>query len=302
MSDRFCLFSCPFFLAAFSCSVVSVFCSFFTGCINYGTSAPYEIVKQADQQLKSALTEDRVGGKHNSSESKSSNEALVTGASLPSDALNLLADLALSVNSDKLLCNPAKPRQETKVGVKPSTSPSVLHALLQCSSAKLKLPPRSPFPDGLVVPGDVMLEISKEHSYSQPTSLSGLSGACPQVPPPAGCVESPLFLNPKLQLKLPEERSGSKNEQRHTSSDVPPSSTLKAKVQKPRFLHRRRIFAKEGSIQVARLWEENYDFKFDSRFTNDRLEKCVARALHGYVIYFFALISLFILYLLTFSF
>ncbi|KAK3540453.1 hypothetical protein QTP70_031004, partial [Hemibagrus guttatus] len=41
------------------------------------------------------------------------------------------------------------------------------------------------------------------------------------------------------------------------------------------------IVEKEGSIQVTRHWKENYDFKFDSKFTNDKLDKCVTRALHG---------------------
>ncbi|KAL7884690.1 hypothetical protein AOLI_G00074600 [Acnodon oligacanthus] len=260
------------------------------GCINFDMSASKEIAKQADQQLVAAFTEDRVGGKGISSVGKSSKEALATGVSLPSDALNLLADLALSANSDKMLPFPAKPRQETLVGVKTSNSPvSVLHTLLQGSSAKLKLPPKSPFPEGLVVPGDLMLEITKEHSYSQPTSLlSGLSGACPQAPPPAGCVESLLSLNPKLQLRLPEHPSGAvcpdkggKNGWRHPSLDVPLPSTLKAKMRKPRFLHQRRIIEKGDLIQVGRLWRESYDFTYDSRFTNNRLEKSVTRALHG---------------------
>ncbi|KAI4895838.1 hypothetical protein NFI96_016993 [Prochilodus magdalenae] len=258
------------------------------GCIKFDTSAANEIVKQADQQLVSALTEDRVGKKI-SSGGKSSKEVLATGVSLPSDALNLLADLALSANSDKMPPLPAKSRQETHDGVKTSkSSKSVLHALLRSSSGRLKLPPKSPFPEGLVVPGDLMLEISKEHSYSQPTSLlSGLSGACPQASPPAGCAESLLSLNPKLQLKLADHTSGTvcqdkggKNGWRH-SLDGPLPSALKAKVQRSKFLSHRQILDKEGLIQVGRDWKESYDFRYDSKFTNDRLEKSVSRALHG---------------------
>ncbi|XP_036435276.1 uncharacterized protein tasor2 isoform X2 [Colossoma macropomum] len=117
---------------------------------------------------------------------------------------------------------------------------------------------------------------------------NGLSGVCPQAPPPAGCVESLLSLNPKLQLKLPEHSSGAigpdkggKNGWRHLSLDMPPPSSPKAKMRKPKFLHQRRIIEREGSIQVGRLWRESYDFTYDSRFTNDRLEKSVTRALHG---------------------
>ncbi|XP_072537564.1 uncharacterized protein tasor2 isoform X2 [Salminus brasiliensis] len=115
---------------------------------------------------------------------------------------------------------------------------------------------------------------------------NGLSGACPQFPPPAGCVESLLSLNPKLQLKLPGHSSGTnyqekggKNGWRHpTSLDVP---FPPPKARRQRFYHHRHVIEKEGLLQVARLWREKYDFRFDSRFTNDALEKSVTRALHG---------------------
>ncbi|XP_027006961.2 uncharacterized protein tasor2 isoform X2 [Tachysurus fulvidraco] len=60
-----------------------------------------------------------------------------------------------------------------------------------------------------------------------------------------------------------------------------PGSAVKAKVWSSLFLRCRTIVEKEGSIQVTRHWKENYDFKFDSKFTNDKLDKCVTRALHG---------------------
>lgn len=250
------------------------------GCISFDPSAPNEIVKQAGQQPVSALTGNRVGGKSVRSEGKSSKVALATSPPLHSDALSLLADLALSANSDKMLPNPAKARQESHVGVKTSNSPeSVLHTLLRGSSARLKLPPQSPFPESLLVPGDLLLEISKEHSYSQPTSLlSGLPGACPPFPPTAGRVGSLLSLNPKLQLKLPDHNSDTAIEEKGGKNGwrLPPP-----RGRKPRFFHHRHIVEKDGLLQVARLWKENYDFRCDSRFTNDSLEKSVTRALHG---------------------
>ncbi|XP_022526319.2 uncharacterized protein tasor2 isoform X1 [Astyanax mexicanus] len=258
------------------------------GCIMFGPSAPNELVKQAGPQPVSALTGNRVVGKAVSSESKSSKAALATSPPLHSDALNLLADLALSANSEKMLPNPAKARKKSHAGAKTSNSPeSVLHALLRGSSAKLKLPPQSPFPESLLVPGELLLEISKEHSYSQPTSLlSGSSGAPPQFRPPAGSVGSLLSLDPKLHLKLPHHSSGTiyeerggKNGWRHRASlDVPHPSS---RVQRPRSFHHRHVIEKDGLLQVARLWKEKYDCRFDSRFTNDALEKSVTRALHG---------------------
>uniref|UniRef100_A0A4W4H7S8 DUF3715 domain-containing protein n=1 Tax=Electrophorus electricus TaxID=8005 RepID=A0A4W4H7S8_ELEEL len=256
------------------------------GCITLDKPPPFAVVKQADHQLISTITGDRAEGKNISSDGKTCKEGLATGGSPPSDALNLLADLALSANSDKTANLGEKPRQDTHVGVKTSNSPeSVLHALLQNPTTRLKLPPTSPYQMGLEVAGDLMLDISEEHSYSQPTSLlSGLSRACSQVPPPVGCVESLLSLNPGL-LKLPDQTSGLANQEKGgkngwkylTSLSMPPSSGLK----RSKFLRHRRIFEKEGSIQVTRFWREIYDFKFDSKFTNVKLDKTVTRALHG---------------------
>uniref|UniRef100_A0A8C8EI16 DUF3715 domain-containing protein n=1 Tax=Oncorhynchus tshawytscha TaxID=74940 RepID=A0A8C8EI16_ONCTS len=43
----------------------------------------------------------------------------------------------------------------------------------------------------------------------------------------------------------------------------------------------RRFIEKDGSVQVTRLWKENYNFNSDSKFTNDPKDKTVIRALHG---------------------
>ncbi|XP_067250590.1 protein TASOR 2 isoform X1 [Chanodichthys erythropterus] len=255
------------------------------GSLNFDTSAPFEIAKHTDQQLISSLG-DRVGRRRISVDGKASAESVSMGASLPSDALSLLADLALGSSNDKVLSNlEAKPGQEA------SGSPqSVLHALLRCPSTRFKLPPRSPFPEGLLVTGELILEISKEHSYSQPTSLlSGLSGPPPQVSSPSGCVDSPLSLKTGLHLNLPKDgaaschqEEGGKTEWKHLiSADKPMSFIPKTKARKSRFLRNRRIIEKEGKIQVMRIWEEDYDFKFDSKFTNDSIDKTVTRALHG---------------------
>nr|XP_029523228.1 uncharacterized protein LOC115133927 isoform X6 [Oncorhynchus nerka] len=43
----------------------------------------------------------------------------------------------------------------------------------------------------------------------------------------------------------------------------------------------RQFIEKDGSVQVTRLWKENYNFNSDSKFTNDPKDKTVIRALHG---------------------
>ncbi|XP_058640088.1 protein TASOR 2 isoform X2 [Onychostoma macrolepis] len=260
------------------------------GSLNFDTSAPFEIAKHADPQLITSFIGDRVGRRRISTDGKASAERLSTGASLPSDALSLLADLALGANNDKMLNLEAKAGQEALDGVKASGSPeSVLHALLRYPSARFKLPPRSPFPEGLLVTGELILEISKEHSYSQPTSpLSGLSGPSPKVSFPSGSVESPLSLKTGLHLNLPKDavaschqEEGDKAEWEHLISPNKPSSEILKTKRRSRILRNRTIIEKEGMIQVTRIWKEPYDFKFDSKFTNDSKDKTVTRALHG---------------------
>lgn len=261
-------------------------CLFLTGPPNFHTSVPFKIVKQADEQLTSSLIREGVG----SSEAKGSTEKLTVSAALPSDALSLLADLALGASNNKMLTDvEAKPGRETPAGFKAGASPeSVLHALLQCPSTRFKLPPRSPFPEGLIVTGELLLEISKEHSYSQPTSLlSDLSGTCPQVYPPP--VESPLSLKTGLHLNLPMDaanpfcqKGGVRTE---CKSMISPNEALasnsKTKMRRPKIFQNRHVIEKKGSIEVMRIWRETYEFKYDSKFTNDSLDKSVMRALHG---------------------
>ncbi|XP_016145914.1 uncharacterized protein tasor2 isoform X2 [Sinocyclocheilus grahami] len=262
------------------------------GSLNFDTSAPFEIAKHTDPQLISSLIGDGVGRRRISTDGKASAERLSTGASLPSDALSLLADLALGASNDKILKNlEAKAGQEALDGVKASGSPeSVLRALLHYPSARFKLPPRSPFPEGLLVTGELILEITKEHSYSQPTSpLSGFSGPSLKVSFPSGSVESPLSLKTGLHLNLPKDavaschqEEGGKAEWKHLiSPNKPLSEILKTKPRRSRILHNRSIIEKEGMIQVTRIWKDPYDFKFDSKFTNDSKDKTVTRALHG---------------------
>lgn len=290
--DNFCFFLCPFPCCFFIlCCLCFLFFFVFTGCNTFGNFSPNEIVKQANQQLISERVKNRVDGKRISSDGQRNKEEVAVGVPAPSDALNLLADLALSVNSDKMLPNLG----EKHLGAKTSSSPETVIRLLRNLTPRSKLPPKSPFPEGLVVTGDLILEISKEHSYSQPTSLlSGLTGVCSQGQPP---VESHLSMKSDLLLKFPDLTSSSGYHNKGGKNGwkfLPPVSestptAVKAKVWSSLFLRCRSIIEKKGSIQVTRHWKENYDFKFDSKFTNDKLDKCVTRALHGYVLPLFFL-------------
>lgn len=261
-------------------SVFFVLFFVFTGCNFF----PNELVKQADQQLISEPVQNRLEAKHISSGGQSNKEEVAVCVPAPSDALNLLADLALSVNSDEMLPKLGKKHH----GARTSSSPQTVIHLLRDLTPRLK----SPFPEGLVVTGDFILEISKEHSYSQPTSLlSGLTGICPQVQSPVGRVDSHLSMKSDLLLKLPDLDSPGyyDKEGKNGLTLVPsPPAAVKAKVWSTLFLRTRTVTEKQGSIQVTRFWKENYDFKFDSKFTNDKLDKCVTRALHGYVLLFFS--------------
>jgi hypothetical protein len=67
-------------------------------------------------------------------------------------------------------------------------------------------------------------------------------------------------------------------------SGVAPESTRKGIGRRQKFRRLRRFIEKDRSVQVTRLWKENYDFNSDSKFTNDPMDKTVIRALHGYVL------------------
>ncbi|XP_071008924.1 uncharacterized protein [Oncorhynchus clarkii lewisi] len=64
-------------------------------------------------------------------------------------------------------------------------------------------------------------------------------------------------------------------------SGVAPESMRKGIGRRQKFRRLRRFIEKDRSVQVTRLWKENYDFNSDSKFTNDPMDKTVIRALHG---------------------
>ncbi|XP_055795408.1 uncharacterized protein LOC129866654 isoform X2 [Salvelinus fontinalis] len=223
----------------------------------------------------------------------------------PADALTLLADLALSTSNDKVLDQLALQQQEccpslviSDNSVKDGSSPhesdgepeSVLHALLKHPSvARLKLPPQSPSPKGLVVgSGERVVLVSQEHSYSLPPSSSlllGLSGSTLQVPISEGLQPHRKDMvygdgTQALRTFLCQEQDQNRKELGEEPG-VAPESMSKGIGRRQKFRRLRRFIEKDSSVQVTRLWKENYDFNSDSKFTNDPMDKTVIRALHG---------------------
>uniref|UniRef100_A0A3Q3NET7 Transcription activation suppressor family member 2 n=1 Tax=Mastacembelus armatus TaxID=205130 RepID=A0A3Q3NET7_9TELE len=209
------------------------------------------------------------------------------------DALNLLADLALSASNDQV-----PPQPDPALERKPETSlrncdltkdvtstdqESVLHALLRLPAAKPLQPLESPSPSHLVEGNELVDLISKEHAYSLPPSSSlllDLPGTPFQVSPLSG---SSQLLQRHQQLY----GDGIQSQQPSVCQEVSehnhktPEYLKKQMLQRQKFRQTRTFVSKEGSIQVTRQWEEKYDFNLDSRFTSDPKDKTIIRALHG---------------------
>uniref|UniRef100_A0A4W5PBX3 Uncharacterized protein n=1 Tax=Hucho hucho TaxID=62062 RepID=A0A4W5PBX3_9TELE len=192
----------------------------------------------------------------------------------PADSLTLLTDLARSTSNDKVL------KQQSD----PKAPEFVLHALLKHpSAARLKLPPQSPSPKGLVVgSGERVVLVSQEHSYSLPPSslLLGLPGSTLQVPISEGLQQhrKDIFADGTQRLRafLCQQKNQNRKE-----PGLAPESLSKGIGCRQKFHRFRRFIEKDGSVQVTRLWKENYNFNSDSKFTNDPKDKTVIRALHG---------------------
>ncbi|XP_052322414.1 uncharacterized protein LOC118396006 isoform X11 [Oncorhynchus keta] len=221
----------------------------------------------------------------------------------PAESLALLADLARSTSNDKVL----EQQSDTKALEKQDDHPSlvisdnsvkdgisphdpdgepefVLPALLKHpSAARLKLPPQSLSPKGLVVgSGERVVLVSQEHSYSLPPSslLLGLSGSIVQVPISEGLQQhrKDIFADGTQTLRafLCQQKDQNRKE-----PGLARESLSRGIGCRQKFHRFRRFIEKDGSVQVTRLWKENYNFNSDSKFTNDPKDKTVIRALHG---------------------
>lgn len=218
------------------------------------------------------------------------------------DALNLLADLALSASNDQV-----PPQPDPALERKPETSlkkcdltkdvttaeqESVLHALLRQPAARSMQPIESPSPSHLMGGSELVGLVSKEHAYSLPPSSSlllGLPGTPFQVSPLSGSTRllhhHQTMYGDGIKTLHPSVSQTDRSEKNHRT----PEYLKKHMVCRRKFRHSRTFVDKDGSIQVTKQWKENYDFNLDSKFTNDSKDRTIVRALHGYVhmCYFF---------------
>lgn len=270
----FLCFQCAtFYLHAFS---LFLLCFVFTGWLHFQSPACITSEKKYNDCTSDNTVRKTVKGK-------------VKSTCTSTDALNLLADLALS--NDKVPPQPNQAPERTpkesakKCDLSKSLSSadqeSVLHALLRNPAARHLQPPESPSKCSLVAKNNLVSLISEDHAYSLPPSslLLDLSGTTFQVPPLSG---STRLLNHHQTMY------GDGTKTLHPSDSI---GDMSEHSKTSEYLHKNRrklklfrtFIMKETSIQVTRKWEENYNFDLDSKFTSDPKDKVIIRALHGYV-------------------
>uniref|UniRef100_A0A669DFT3 Uncharacterized protein n=1 Tax=Oreochromis niloticus TaxID=8128 RepID=A0A669DFT3_ORENI len=204
----------------------------------------------------------------------------------PADALNLLADLALSADNDQ-----APPQPNPSFERKPETSlkksdlkkdltsaeqESVLHALLRQPADRSTQPHESPAPSHLVVNRELIGLVSKEHAYSLPPSSSlllGLPGTSPVSDSSRLHHDQTMYGFQTLQPSVGQEDG--------SEYDKTPEYLKRCMARRQKFRYSRTFVNTEGCIKVTRHWQENYDFNLDSKFTSDPKDKTIVRALHG---------------------
>ncbi|KAK9516466.1 hypothetical protein VZT92_024393 [Zoarces viviparus] len=218
----------------------------------------------------------------------------INSACSSTDALSLLADLALGASNDQVPPQP-DPALERKTETslkncdlsKDLTSPeqeSVLHSLLRQPAARSMQPLESTSPNPLVEGNEWVGLVSKEHAYSLPPSSSlllGLPGTPFPVSPLSGSTRllrhhQTMYGNgiKTLHPSVGQEDSSEQNQRT-------PEYLKKHMVRRRKFRQSRTFVNKDGSIQVTKQWKEDYDFNLDSKFTNDSKDRTIVRALHG---------------------
>lgn len=211
-----------------------------------------------------------------------------------SDALNLLAELALSASNDHQV-SPHPPQEHLgepesslkKFDITDATSAeqeSVLPAFLRQPAARTIEPPAPSLPH-LVGERELVDVISREHAYSLPLSSSLL------LTLPAPFQVSHLNGSTRLPHHSQKLLDGFSSQQPFISPDVRvehdkrTAGDLKKQTwcRRKKVRHSRTIVNKHKTFQVTRHWKESYDFSLDSRFIVDPKEEAIVRALHGYV-------------------
>uniref|UniRef100_A0A3B5A5S4 Uncharacterized LOC103371967 n=1 Tax=Stegastes partitus TaxID=144197 RepID=A0A3B5A5S4_9TELE len=223
----------------------------------------------------------------------------VNSACSSTDALTLLADLALSASNGQVPPgpNPALERKldsslkmsDLKKELSSSEQESVLHALLRQPAARSIQALESPSPSHLVGDSELVGLISKEHGYSLPPSSSlllGLPGTPFQQVSPVS--ESTRLLHHHQTMcgdgtKTLHPFVGHEDRSKHNRT---PEYLKKYMTPRRKFRYSRTFDNKEASVRVTRQWKENYDFSLDSKFTSDSKDKAIIRALHGYLCVF----------------
>lgn len=208
-------------------------------------------------------------------------------ASSPPDGLNLLADLALSATSYEQILpqqeQAVEGRQETSLNREPE---SVLHALLRQPPARQIQPRERTLLNPVLGGADLVCLISKEHAYtfSQYSSLPlGSLVEHLEISPLSG---STGLLHHQQRIDCEEIKPlHATVEQGNTNESNPkdPELQKKHRARRKRFCRSRTFLNKDGCVQVTKHWKHNYNFHFDSKFTNDSKYRAICRALHGYV-------------------
>ncbi|XP_038872935.1 uncharacterized protein LOC120065967 [Salvelinus namaycush] len=161
----------------------------------------------------------------------------------PADSLTLLVNLARSTSNDKVLEQQSDPKALEKQDDHPSL-------VISDNSVKDGISPHDPDGSILQVPISEGLQQHRKDIFADGSQT--------------------------LRAFLCQQKDQNRKE-----PGLAPESLSKGIGCKQKFHRFRRFIEKDGSVQVTRLWKENYNFNSDSKFTNDPKDKTVIRALHG---------------------
>ncbi|XP_042157754.1 uncharacterized protein LOC112218916 isoform X3 [Oncorhynchus tshawytscha] len=161
----------------------------------------------------------------------------------PAESLTLLADLARSTSNDKVLEQQSDPKALEKQDDHPSL-------VISDNSVKDGISPHDPDGSIVQVPISEGLQQHRKDIFADGTQT--------------------------LRAFLCQQKDQNRKE-----PGLARESLSKGIGCRQKFHRFRRFIEKDGSVQVTRLWKENYNFNSDSKFTNDPKDKTVIRALHG---------------------
>ncbi|XP_077600754.1 uncharacterized protein LOC144215589 isoform X2 [Stigmatopora nigra] len=204
-----------------------------------------------------------------------------SGLNTSTDALNLLADLALGANNELVSSQPVRevesqPQSGLKKrdGSKDATcdnKESVLHVLLG-------QPVTTPSANTLIDDAELNRLLCKEHSYSLHQYAlipSGLPGTPFQVPPLSGSTGLVYRKHTGFGVQTLHASDDLEDENQNCGPSDHSGKWMNL------FNRNRTLLCNNGSIQVTRQWKEKYDFDQDSRFACDSKDRTIIRALHG---------------------